>query len=254
MRSLIVACIIGIWTTTGGAADRAPVVFAAASLKTALDRIASDYLSETGQDITVSYAGSSVLARQIEYGAPADIFVSASADWMDHLANRDLLRTESRIDLASNRLVLIAPIGGTDVIELTPDTDLVGALNSGRLAMALVSAVPAGIYGREAFVALGLWNSVADHVAQTDNVRAALRLVATGAAPLGVVYATDADADPRVQVVAAFDAQLHSPIRYPAALTKRAGSAATDFFVFLTGPAGHAQLSGAGFLLDVNGS
>ena len=231
------------------------LVFAAASLKTALDAIADDWRAQTGRTVTISYAGSSSLARQIEQGAPADIFVSASVDWMDYLQTAELIRSDSRRQLLGNRLVLIAHDREAEEIDLDKGTNLAGLLGDGRLAMALVGSVPAGVYGKQALSSLGLWESVEDKVAQTDNVRAALALVSSGEARYGIVYASDAIADARVRVVAAFPQSSHAPIIYPGAIV--AGSTAPDaeeFFSYLSSPAadevfrvqGFTPLSGPG--------
>ncbi|WP_413782803.1 molybdate ABC transporter substrate-binding protein [Thalassovita sp.] len=225
-------------------------VFAAASLKTALDRIAGDWNARTGHTATVSFAGSSALARQIEAGAPADIFISANPGWMDHLAANALIRNETRIDLLSNTLVLIAPAGTPALPGFGPQTDLGALLGQDRLAMALVQAVPAGIYGKAALETLGLWPSVADKVAQADNVSAALMLVALGEAPLGIVYGSDARSDPRVTVVADFPADSHPQILYPAAITTDSTSPqAAEFLDFLQSPAASDIFLAAGFTL-----
>ncbi|WP_425051244.1 molybdate ABC transporter substrate-binding protein [Psychromarinibacter sp. S121] len=192
------------------------LVFAAASLRDALTEIAGDYEAEAGHEVVISFAGSSALARQIQNGAPADLFLSANLAWMDALEDEGLIDAGSRRDLLGNSLVLIASGAGAAPIELSPDTDLPALLDGGRLAMALVEAVPAGIYGKAALTSLGLWDSVADSVVQTDNVRAALALVALGEAPLGVVYATDAAAEPNVSAVATFPPDSHPAIVYPA--------------------------------------
>lgn len=214
------------------------LVFAAASLKTALDEIASGYQQQTGQEVTVSYAASSVLARQIQQGAPADLFISANPDWMDVLQNDRLINTATRVDLLGNGLVLIGAADHVPVGEIGSDYDLVSQLNGGYLAMALVDAVPAGIYGKAALQGLGMWDTVQVQVAQTDNVRAALALVAAGAAPLGVVYRSDAKVETRVSVVGTFPANLHPPIIYPAAVTVIAGAEAETFLDYLqTAPA-----------------
>lgn len=192
-------------------------VFAAASLKTALDKVADEW-NDTGQDrVVVSYAGSSALAKQIQQGAPADIFISAAVDWMDLLQDQDLIAAQSRVDLLGNSLVLIGGQGDPPV-DLGPDFDLPGLLGQGKLAMALVDSVPAGVYGKQALTSLGLWDGVSGNVAQADNVRAALALVASREAPLGVVYATDAVAEPQVAVIGRFPDDSHDPIIYPAAL------------------------------------
>ncbi|SOE08736.1 molybdate transport system substrate-binding protein [Hoeflea halophila] len=213
------------------------LVFAASSLKTALDEVAADWRDQTGKTVTISYAGSSSLARQIGQGAPADIFISASADWMDYLEAEGLIRDGTRTDLLGNRLVLIAHGAWVARIELDRDTDLGGMLGDERLAMALVDSVPAGVYGKEALMSLGHWEAVSSKVAQTDNVRAALALVSTGEAPFGIVYASDAVADDSVSVVAEFSKDTHAPIVYPAALTAQSKSMeAADFLEALNGP------------------
>lgn len=189
-------------------------VFAAASLSGALGQIAKDFERETGHEVVLSLAGTSALARQISQGAPADIFISANPDWMDRVASDGRIAESTRFDLASNRLVLVGT--GAAGAEF-PAQDLPDHLGDGRLAMALVDAVPAGIYGKAALEAAGLWSELEAKVAQTDNVRAALALVAVGAAPFGVVYASDAKAEPRVHVALTFPEDSHPPIRYPAA-------------------------------------
>ncbi len=237
------AFVLSLAAAPAAAADRI-TVFAAASLKTALDRIAADW---EGAEVVLSYAGSSALARQIEAGAPADIFISASPDWMDALAGQGLIRPETRVDLLGNSLVLVRHGAGAAPVEIGADFDLLAALGDGRLAMALVDAVPAGIYGREALTALGFWDSVAARVAQADNVRAALALVALGEAPLGIVYATDARAEPRVSVAAVFPADAHAPIVYPAALTAEADPDSAGFLAYLQSEAARAVFAAEGF-------
>ena len=199
------------------AAAETLTVFAAASLKNAVDEIATRWSDATGERLALSYAGSSTLARQIEAGAPADIFLSADVRWMDYLAERDLLLPGSRFDLVGNTLVLVAHGADAAPVEIVPGFDLAGHVGRGRLAMALVEAVPAGVYGKAALEALGVWDDVAPKVVQADNVRAALAFVATGEAPLGIVYTTDALADERVSVVGTFPAGTHPPIVYQAA-------------------------------------
>ncbi|MES0863185.1 molybdate ABC transporter substrate-binding protein [Ruegeria sp. SCPT10] len=209
------------------------LVFAAASLKTALDELASAYSTQTGVNITVSYAASSVLARQIQAGAPANIFISANSDWMDFLQDQGLIDPASRVGLLSNGLVLIGASDQAPVEHISSDYDIETELAGGYLAMALVDVVPAGIYGKSALENLGLWSAVRGQVAQTDNVRAALALVATGAAPLGVVYRSDAIADRRVSVVSKIPAETHPPIVYPAALMRVPTPEAASFLEFL---------------------
>lgn len=233
--------------TAAPAAAETVTVFAAASLTTVLTRVAEQYEETDGGDIALSFAGSSALARQIQLGAPADIFISANPDWMNLLQAGDLIDPDSRVDLLGNSLVLVAH-EPTDPVDLTADLDLSALLGPGRLAMALTQAVPAGIYGRAALDTLGLWDQVATQVVETDNVRAALALVALGEAPLGVVYATDARADPDVHVIATFPPDSHPPITYPAALLYGpAGEAAGGFLTFLQGPDARAVFEAEGF-------
>lgn len=226
------------------AAAETVVVFAAASLMGTLEEAAAPWEAETGHEARISYAGSSALARQIAQGAPAELFVSASVEWMDVLEAEASLREGTRRDLMGNRLVLVAH-GEAAPVEIGPD--VAARLGEGRLAMALVDAVPAGIYGREALAAAGLWEELAPRVAQADNVRAALALVARGEAPMGVVYATDARAEPRVTVVATFPEGSHAPIRYPAALTTAAGAAAASLLDHLASPEARAVYERHGF-------
>lgn len=224
------------------------VVFAAASLKTALDPIAQAFGDATRDRVTISYAGSNALARQILEGAPADIFISASSEWMDEVDKGGELAPGTRADLLGNSLVLIAHDPAAPQAALAPGFDLAGMLGGGKLAMALVDSVPAGQYGKEALTTLGLWDRVAPQVAQADNVRAALALVAAGEAPLGIVYATDAAAEPKVHVMATFPDDSHAPITYPAALLKNGTDAADRaFFEALSAPEADAVFRAQGF-------
>jgi molybdate transport system substrate-binding protein len=217
---------------TALAADDPVVVFAAASLKSALDGAAAAWQKETGQDTKISYAASSTLAKQLEQDAPAQIFISADEDWMDYAAAKGLLKPGSRSDLLGNKLVLIAPKDSKTVLDLT-GAGIAKALDGGRLAIGNVDSVPAGKYGKAALQKLGLWDSVSSNLAQAESVRAALLLVSRGEAPLGVVYATDAVSDPNVKIVAAFPGDSHPPIIYPIALTLKAGPAAAAFLDYL---------------------
>ncbi|MEG3791387.1 molybdate ABC transporter substrate-binding protein [Lysobacter sp. CCNWLW3] len=193
-------------------------VFAAASLKESLDEAAVAYEARTGQPLRVSYAASSALARQIEQGAPADVFLSADLDWMDYLQQRKLIDAASRRNLLGNSLVLIAPEhSAAKPLKLEPGVDLRPLLGDGRLALALTASVPAGKYARASFESLGVWAQLRPRVAEAENVRAALMLVARGEAPLGVVYASDARAEPNVRVLATFPAASHPAIVYPVA-------------------------------------
>jgi len=204
------------------AQDGDVVVFAAASLKTALDAINAQWQKETGKKATISYASSPALAKQIEQGAPAHVFISADLDWMDYLAQKGLIKPETRFNLLGNRLVLIAPKDKAQPLEIKPGFDLAKVLGDGRLSMANVEAVPAGKYGKAALEKLGIWESVAGKTAQAENVRAALLLVSRGEAPVGIVYQTDAAADPNVKIIGTFPESTHPPIIYPIALTAHA--------------------------------
>lgn len=243
----LVLSVLVLCTASVSARAETITVFAAASLTTALSQIARDYEAGHDHEIVLSFAGSSALARQIQLGAPADIFISASPDWMDLLQAGDLIDPDSRRDLLGNELVLIAH-GDAEAVDLSPDLDIGAMLGTGRLAMALTEAVPAGIYGRMALQSLGLWDDISQQVAETDNVRSALALVALGEAPLGVVYATDALAEPDVSVIASFPADSHPAITYPAAmLYGPAGEDAGDFMAFLSSTAAQDVFEAQGF-------
>ncbi|MGV8955418.1 MAG: molybdate ABC transporter substrate-binding protein [Cypionkella sp.] len=223
------------------------VVFAAASMKTALDAVAADFSAKTGNTVSISYAGSNQLAKQIIDGAPADIFISAAVNWMDAVEQAGLITDGSRRDLFGNTLVLVANGKDAAAVNITQGFDLAGLLGGNKLAMAMVDSVPAGQYGKAALQSLGVWDKVEASVAQADNVRAALAFVSTGEAPFGIVYATDAVADPRVSVVGHFPADSHPPIVYPAALLKTATDTAGDFFADLSTPEARAIFTAQGF-------
>ncbi len=249
LRSLLAALLLA----SPAAADEV-TVFAAASLRTALDEIAAAWGEANGHEVTVSYAGTPQLAQQIEQGAPADIFLSASPDWMDDLEGKDLIVTESRRDLLGNTLVLVAH-GQAEPQEIGPGLDLAGLLGGGRLAMAFVDSVPAGVYGKEALTSLGLWDAVEPQVAQAENVRAALALVASGEAPLGIVYGSDAlagqAAGDDISVLGQFPTDSHSPIIYPAALVSgRDNAAAARFLDHLASPEARAVWEAQGFTVQ----
>lgn len=225
-------------------------VFAAASMKNAMDEISARFAAETGDTATVSLAGSSALARQIQQGAPADVFISANPDWMDRLEEDGLIDPESRFDLLNNAIVLIAFGRDAAPVEIAPGMDLAGLLGEGHLAMALVDAVPAGIYGKAALDTLGIWQAVAPKVAQADNARAALALVSAGEAPMGIVYATDAAADDNVTVVGTFPAGTHPPIVYPAAAVAASDNPLNArFLAYLRGPAAREAFARQGFVM-----
>jgi len=207
------------------------VVFAAASLKNALDAVNAQWQKETGKRVSISYAASSALAKQIEQGAPAQMFISADLDWMDYVAGKNLIKPDTRSNLLGNRIVLIAPKDTAQPIEIKAGFDLARMLGEGRLSMANVDAVPAGKYGKAALEKLGAWASVSGKIAQAENVRAALLLVSRGEAPAGIVYQTDAAADPSVRIIGTFPEDAHPPIIYPMALT--AGANPRDAAAFL---------------------
>ena len=226
------------------------VVFAAASLKTALDDINTQWFGRTGKRATISYAASSALAKQIEQGAPADIFVSADLAWMDYLEQRKLIRVETRSNLVGNRLVLVAPKGSGLRLNVEAGLPLRSLLGSGRLAMANTDAVPAGKYGKAALLSLGLWDQVKDRIAQAENVRAALVLVSRGEVPLGIVYQSDAVSDPGVELVGTFPSSTHPAIIYPVAITANSTSpAAVDFLEELKSARSRASFEKQGFSL-----
>jgi molybdate transport system substrate-binding protein len=222
-------------------------VFAAASMTDSLKSVADAYKAKTGAEITLSFGASSTLARQIEQGAKADIFMSADTDWMDYLQKAGLIEDSTRKDLLGNQLVLIAALDAKPAPRIAPRFDLAGALGDGKLALADPSSVPAGKYGKAALTALGVWSSVAPQIAQAENVRVALEYVARGEAPFGIVYATDARVTPGVRVAGVFPEYTHPPIIYPVALTKAASPAARAFLYFLTGPEAKAIFEKAGF-------
>ena len=206
-------------------------VFAAASLKNALDAVNAACEAEVGEQATVSYAASSALAKQIEQGAPADVFMSADLDWMKYLADKNLIKADTQTRLLGNSIVLVAPADSSVTADIAPNFDLAGLLGDGKLAMANIDSVPAGKYGKASLEAMGVWPSVEGKVAQAENVRAALALVSTGEAPLGIVYKTDAAADPKVKVVASFPEDTHPPIVYPVAQTADSKDAETPAFL-----------------------
>jgi molybdate transport system substrate-binding protein len=229
-------------------------VFAAASLKTALDAVAADWRTATGTKVTISYGGTPTLAKQIEQGAPADIFISASPDWMDTLQKNAKIETATRRDLFGNTLVLVAHDANLPLVNMGPDLDLAGMLAGGKLSMALVDSVPAGQYGKAALEHLGLWSSVQANVVQSENVRAALSLVALGEAPLGIVYGSDAIADDgaenAVSVIGTFPSDSHPPITYPAALVADHDTpGAAAFLDHLSSDAADAIFATQGFLI-----
>ena len=244
----IAGILVGLLVAFGGAAAAETfTVFAAASLKDALDENVRAYQAGTGDKIVVSYAASSALAKQIESGAPADLFISADLEWMDYLEQRRLIRASTRRNLLRNRLVLIAPAGSMTSVKIEPGFALARVLGDSRLAMADPDAVPAGKYGKASLEALGVWKDIQWKVVGTENVRAALVLVSRGEAPLGIVYRTDAAVEQRVRVLAEFPENSHPPIIYPAAVMATGKSAAGAFLESLGKPAARAVFRKYGF-------
>ncbi len=233
VRSLLVV-LMGL-TSSVLFAGESPKVFAAASLAGAITELAKVYEAKSGVKIAPSFASSSTLAKQIEHGAPADIFISADVRWMDYLVECKWIDTASRIDLLGNALVLIAPVGKGFPFKVEKDFTAEKAF-TGRLAVGDPTNVPVGIYAKEAFTKLGWWPWLEKRLAPAADVRAALRLVETGEVDAGVVYATDAKSSAKVEVIATIPADLHKPVRYPFAATTHAGPEARAFLAFLLGP------------------
>jgi molybdate transport system substrate-binding protein len=223
------------------------LVFAAASLTNALQDIGTAYQKTTGVRVRMSFDASSNLAHQIEAGAPADVFFSADTEWMDYLESRHLIQPATRRDALGNQLVLIAPAGSQVSLRIAPRFPLAAALGQGRLAVADPDSVPAGRYARSALSALGVWDEVVDRLARAENVRAAMRYVGRGEAPLGIVYSSDALVDKSVRVVDTFPVGTHQPIVYPVALTTSARSEAKAFLAYLLSPQGREVFVKYGF-------
>jgi molybdate transport system substrate-binding protein len=225
------------------------LVFAAASLSEALGEADNAFTARTGIPMKASFAASSVLAKQIEAGAPADVFFSADREWMDYLEQRARLKPGSRRDLLGNALVLIAPADSSVHLKIAPHFELVAALGNGRLATGDPDSVPAGLYARAALMHFGVWEEVANRLARAENVRAALEYVAHGEAPLGIVYRTDAQAETRVRVVDVFPADSHPAITYPLALTAVARPESARFAEFLSSDAARQIFARRGFVV-----
>ena len=236
-RAVVAATVFLAWSALQppAAAQKAQgedlVIFAAASLKNALDAANAQWQKETNKSAKISYAASSALAKQIEQGAPAQMFISADLDWMEYLAGKNLIKADTRSNFLGNRIVPVAPKDKAQPIEIKSGFDLAKVLGDGRLSMANVEAVPAGKYGKAALEKLGAWGSVSGKIAQAENVRAALLLVSRGEAPAGIVYQTDAASDPSVAIIGTFPTDSHPPIIYPIALT--AGTDHPDAAAFL---------------------
>ena len=225
-----------------------PLVLAAASLQESLNAAADAWAARHHERPVLSFASSSALARQIDAGAPADIFISADEPWMDDVARRGLIKVGTRVSFLTNSLVLVAPAASARPVAIRPGFPLGRLLGDGKLAMGEVNSVPAGKYGKEALTKLGVWDAVASHVAGADNVRSALALVERGEAPYGIVYATDAYASKGVKIVGTFPETSHAPITYPIALlTASTGADAEAFRRFLISAAGKAIFKHYGF-------
>jgi molybdate transport system substrate-binding protein len=246
VASLLVGCSVLACSALVFAAD--VTVFAAASLKEAMDEQARNFEAASGNKVVVSYGASNALAKQIEAGAPADLFISADLDWMDYLDQRKLLAPNTRSNLLRNTLVLIAPASSDSTLKIGPNFGLAGALGNGKLAMANPDSVPAGRYGKSSLEKLGVWTAVEKQVARADTVRAALALVSRGEAPYGIVYRTDAIADKGVRIVDTFPAAAHEPIVYPIAVVATSKSpAAPPLLDYLRSGAARAAWEKYGF-------
>jgi len=224
------------------------LVFAAASLSNVLGEQSTAWTSTSGVPVKLSFAASSVLARQIEAGGKADVFVSADQEWMDYLQQRDLIQKPTRKNLVSNRLVLIAPTDSKVELKIAPGFPLAAALGKGRLATGDPDTVPVGRYARSALVSLGLWDEIQDRLVRAENVRSAMMFVARGEAPLGIVYATDALVDAKVRIVDTFPANTHAPITYPAAAIEGARAEAIAYLNYLASPQARDTWKKYGFL------
>lgn len=242
----IIACLIG--ALPAQAQTRGPVVLAAASLQEALNDAANTWAARKHPKPIISFAGSSALARQIEVGAPADLFISADEEWMDHVAKRGLIRAGTRVTFLSNQLVLVAPAAARTRLSIRRHFPLARALGNGRLSMADPDSVPAGKYGKASLISLGVWPSVENKVARAENVRAALALVERGEAPFGIVYNTDARASARVRIAGIFPSGSHPPITYPiATLRASTNPEAEGFRRFILSREGKACFARRGF-------
>lgn len=241
---------IGSFSTALSASDTV-TVFAAASTTNAVTEIGGIFSKHTHVSVRPSFASSSTLAKQIENGAPADIYISANVKWMNYLEQKQIIETGSRIDLLSNRIVLIVPAdSNVNRVQIAPGFDLLSIVGDSRLSMGDPDHVPAGIYGKQALRRLGVWDPVERHVARSKDVRAALALVERGEAPIGLVYATDAAITEKVKVVATFPQTSHPPIIYPVALVAGRRSPATDrFMALLRSPEARTVFEKYGFLV-----
>lgn len=233
---LLITMLLLSCTAAGHAAERVVTVFAAASMSDALEEVGRAWTAAAGVPLRFSFASTATLARQIESGAPAGVFVSADQEWMDYLAGRNLIQPATRTDVVTNTLVLVAPADSRVQLQIAPRFAVAQTLGrNGRLAIADPASVPAGRYAQAALTALGVWDDLTRRIVAADNVRTALNFVALGEAPLGIVYGSDAHAHAKVRVIDTFPADTHPPIRYPAAATRRASAEAVAFVRFLGG-------------------
>ena len=247
--------LLGAACSPAAAQPKAITVFAAASMKSALDDIDAAYAAKTGVKITVSYAASSTLAKQIEQGSPADVFISADTDWMDYAIDKNTINAPTRVNLLGNTLVLIAPKdSGIGNVSIGAGFDLAKLAGDGRIATGDVKSVPAGKYAKAALEKFGSWQAVEPKFAMADSVRAALTLVARGEAALGIVYSTDAKVEPGVKVVGTFPADSHPAIVYPVAATTTAKPETSDYLAFLRSSAARTILEKYGFKFLVSPS
>jgi molybdate transport system substrate-binding protein len=245
---IAIAILFGSTTPPSFAEDRSLTVFAAASMKNALDDIDAAFTAKTGVKTAASYAASSVLAKQLEQGAPADIFVSADTDWMDYAIARKAVNEATRTNLLGNSIVLIAPKDSRIVkVTIGPGFDLARLAGDGKIATGDVSAVPVGKYAKAALENIGAWRAAEPKFAMAESVRAALTLVARGEAALGIVYATDARVEPEVKIVGVFPADSHPPIVYPVAATTNAKPEAAAYLAFLQSATAKAIFEKYGF-------
>lgn len=246
--SAILGLLVVLAAPAPAAAQETLTVFAAASMKNALDDVNAAFTKETDVKVTASYAASSALAKQIEQGAPADVFVSADLTWMDYLAGKNLIKIESRYNLLGNRLVLIA---GKDsklaAVQIGQGFDIAKLAGNGRIAVADVKAVPAGLYAKAALEKLGAWAAAEPKLAQAENVRATLAFVARGEAPIGIVYETDAKVEPNVKIVGVFPDNSYPPVTYPVAATAQAKAAVAKYLAFLRGSQAKSVFEKYGF-------
>jgi len=239
---------VAFCSAAGAAGTEAAItVFGAASLTNVLQDLGDGFTAQTSIPVRFSFAASSALAKQIENGAPADVFFSADIEWMDYLQERNLIQPATRHDVVGNRLVLIAPSDATVNLKIAVNFPLAATLGKGRLAMGDPDSVPVGRYAKQALTRLSVWDSVVDRLIRADSVRSALSFVDRGEAPLGIVYETDALVDKHVRIVDTFPADSHSPIIYPLALTSHASADAAKFTAYLRGPAGDAAFVHYGF-------